>query len=121
MDITIKSGKKIVIASGSFITVNKKNEISFKVGKQISIFDFILTNDDKDKSTRVKWKPRAEYNGVELNLINFNSKFGSMIDQSLVLGHPKKDKELSLNFSVRSITDKTKEILYTFYLEDTND
>jgi len=121
MDIDIKSGNKKVVASGLFISDCEKSEISFKIGKKKANFTFIFKNDKNQKNPRIKWEPADNGKRLILNFINFNDDLGDSTDEPLHLANYTKKKKLYLKVQIKSISNKTKKVSYTFYLEDKND
>ena len=125
MDVNVKSGNKKMIASGLFISDSEENEISLKIGKDVLNVTIVFKNDEKEKKSRIKWKTKDKQRGLIMDFINFNDRIGKIIDEPLNIANLKEDsgekKQLYIKVQIKSISNKTKEFSYTFYIEDKNE
>ena len=122
MEVSINSGNKKIISSGTFITFdNKPSEISIQKGQEKIKFEFVFIGNEtaNPKYQVVTKKESQEELIITLNLHNFNSPLGIGFKEAPNLAIFNNGDKVYLYLWCRSLGESvSKEISYTIYIEE---
>jgi len=111
----IETSDKIVIDSGSFITLGRENnKLYFEYQGEKFQFElsFLI---DISKGIQVDYSPNDTKDTLIMKFYNFEDNMGVTLISPIEIAESK-GKKMYANFTIRNLNLNNKQVMYTFYI-----